>query len=442
MYSPDPCFCPNPFCQQVTTTEYKAGKLCKVCRTSFLLNGRYLINDILSSSKDEKIKTYSAFDCHEPKSFKIIKMLTDKDDERYINCFLSEGRALEKIKCDYVPKIIENNITLKIDEQKEVNYHVIEKIDGVDLQTFIHKHILLGEKISQNIIVDFIEQMIHALNSIHSQRFLHLDIKPENIIVKADGTFALIDFDSAFEITDLYLMSLSSTIELEKYCPNEHVMKGTPGFAPWEQLTGKPLPQSDFFALGRTVIAMIVDKPIQILIAETKQNLKGEPYIDKLAWKHRVDHIDKNILELIDFMVSAKVAKRPFNTKIIRQVLDSNISSEFYKFSHSQLINSLSADFDLALSIKIKKLPDKVSENKELQKVEFNTTYSNVLCSISMTKDQYQNIIDFNEQHSKWCATISAKEWRYIYGCIIVDKIKLSLKPLKSDVKANQSSKI
>ncbi|MBB4197479.1 hypothetical protein CCR94_07125 [Rhodoblastus sphagnicola] len=79
-----------------------------------------------------------------------------------------------------------------------------------------------------------------ALASLHAQNVLHLDIKPSNVIRRADGIYTLIDF------------GLSRHDHLPDLLAEEfHVPLGTsPYLAPEQVLRDRSDPRSDIFALG------------------------------------------------------------------------------------------------------------------------------------------------------------------------------------------------
>lgn len=72
---------------------------------------------------------------------------------------------------------------------------VSEYIDGGSLQNYINTH---RTQIKPIELWTMMEQMISALNHIHSMGFAHRDIKPDNIMIeKATGTLKIIDFGLA-----------------------------------------------------------------------------------------------------------------------------------------------------------------------------------------------------------------------------------------------------
>ncbi len=91
---------------------------------------------------------------------------------------------------------------------------------------------ILGEMIG-NILVD----MAKGLDYVHDCGFMHLDFKPENVLVSRNGTVKLCDFD----------LSLPKPESPKKFGK----LPGTPAYMAPEQLRGEPFDQrADIFAYG------------------------------------------------------------------------------------------------------------------------------------------------------------------------------------------------
>ena len=120
----------------------------------------------------------------------------------------------------------------------------------------------------------FIEEIAHALSIIHGAGVLHLDLKPANIMVREDGSVALIDFGIS--------RSADGAITGNKVNEPGGVI-GTPYYMSPEQARGENTDErSDLYALGIMLYEMLVgekpfrgDTPTEILDAH-----KSEPIPD------------------------------------------------------------------------------------------------------------------------------------------------------------------
>ncbi len=89
-------------------------------------------------------------------------------------------------------------------------------------------------------IVNYIKQVAEALQSAHEEKFIHRDVKPENMLLGRRGEVLLSDFGIA-------LVAQSSRYQ------NTQDMAGTIAYMAPEQIGGKPRPASDQYALGVVV---------------------------------------------------------------------------------------------------------------------------------------------------------------------------------------------
>lgn len=89
-------------------------------------------------------------------------------------------------------------------------------------------------------IVNYVKQVAEALQSAHEEKFIHRDVKPENMLLGRRSEVLLSDFGIA-------LVAQSSRYQ------NTQDMAGTIAYMAPEQIGGKPRPASDQYALGVVV---------------------------------------------------------------------------------------------------------------------------------------------------------------------------------------------
>lgn len=65
---------------------------------------------------------------------------------------------------------------------------------------------------SEDDVVTYVVQVLQGLDYLHTRRILHLDIKPENIIVTHMNVIKIIDFGSAQTFNPLFLKQFSPPI--------------------------------------------------------------------------------------------------------------------------------------------------------------------------------------------------------------------------------------
>lgn len=103
-------------------------------------------------------------------------------------------------------------------EENGTAYYVMEYIDGVTLRTKLKKEGCLSEKI----VLEYVKQLLPALEVAHKQNIWHLDIKPENIMVDKNGHVYLIDFGASKHVEPNSTLTTSLALAYTPgYCPPE-----------------------------------------------------------------------------------------------------------------------------------------------------------------------------------------------------------------------------
>jgi DNA-binding response OmpR family regulator len=94
---------------------------------------------------------------------------------------------------------------------------------------------LLGEELPTDLVESIILQLIDVVAHAHANRIMHRDIKPGNIIIRADGALKLLDYGAAKLLKE---KDISAT------------MVGSRPFMAPEQLMGESERRSDIWAIG------------------------------------------------------------------------------------------------------------------------------------------------------------------------------------------------
>ncbi|MFM6157696.1 MAG: serine/threonine protein kinase, partial [Sphaerospermopsis kisseleviana] len=269
------------------------------------------------SDKTGFSKVYEAYEQDKPKILKVLKEQL-ANDSKAVSLFQQEVNVLEQLNHPgipmaegYFPYQTRNNITL--------HCMVMEKIDGPNLEQWLKQQ--QNRPISEIQAIVWLKQLLEILTLVHSQNYLHRDIKPSNIMIRPNGQLVLIDFGTAREITRTYLVNGGGMTAIS-----------SSGYSPPEQTQGQALPQSDFFALGRTFVFLLTGyQPGQLY----------DPHLDILQWRHHANHVSPLLLDFIDWLMSTEINKRPRNTPEICQKL---AEIEYQLTGNSPAVNIGSGD--------------------------------------------------------------------------------------------------
>ena len=146
--------------------------------------------------------------------------------------------------------------------------------------------------IDSEFLLNVFPPIMRCIKNMHNRNLLHLDIKPDNILLRPQNNPLILDFGSA--------------MPYKKELPNSsHSM--TTGFAAPEQHHKQTNvgPWSDIYAIGATMRACL-DKKSPPNSTNKEQLLKLKP-----AFELYNQHIDERILHAIDWAMQTEPAKRP-----------------------------------------------------------------------------------------------------------------------------------
>lgn len=138
-----------------------------------------------------------------------------------------------------------------VEERDGVPYLVMELVDGNALRQSIP-----SSGLPIGLLLDYAVSIAGALAAAHAKGITHRDLKPDNIMVGADGRIKILDFGlatrSARHATDVRSYETDDTLRHE-------AVAGTPPYMSPEQLRGLETgPQTDVFAFGILLFEMAV----------------------------------------------------------------------------------------------------------------------------------------------------------------------------------------
>ena len=211
-----------------------------------------------------------------------------------LKCFFEEGRSLARLSHPNVVRV------LNFFRANETVYMVMRYERGRTLQEHIQAH---RGSISESFIRRVFTQLLNGLREVHSNKLLHLDIKPANIYIRNDGAPVLIDFGAARQ---------TLTQEVSRLNPMY-----TPGFAPPEQYKDRELlgPWSDCYAVGASIFACMASAAPQ----PADQRAERDRYVS--ATRLWAGKYSRHLLETIDWCLELDHMNRPQSVFALQKVL-------------------------------------------------------------------------------------------------------------------------
>ena len=175
-----------------------------------------------------------------------------QEDAAYIERFLMEEWVARRINSAHVLKPIEHA------RERSFQYVVTEYIDGQTLAQWMIDHPRPDVESVRRIV----EQVAKGLRAMHRMEMLHQDLRPENIMIDANGTVKIIDFGA---------VSVAGLRELREPDHREGVL-GTEQYTAPEYFLGEAgTPRSDLFSLGVIAYQMLCGRlPYDAEVARTR----------------------------------------------------------------------------------------------------------------------------------------------------------------------------
>ncbi|MBD2683215.1 MULTISPECIES: protein kinase domain-containing protein [Nostoc] len=310
-------YCINPLCEQRQNPDNVERCLC--CGTSLLINDRIRLLKPLRELTENPFTRNEIFEVDDAGTKwnpvdkrRVMKVLKWSSPE-LVQLIERESLALQLIQHPNTPEsnTLDDLFTF-VPNNSHLTLHclVMDKFEGQNLEEWIKSH----EPISQSLALEWLRQLVEILDVVHRTEFFHRDIKPANIILQPNWQLALIDFGTARRITDTYLAKVSGSGGTETRIGNYEITSVVSHYyTPLEQVHGKAVPQSDFYALGRTFVRLVTGTPLMRLPTDQKTG--------NLIWRNKAQQIDKPLADFLDELMAPVPGQRPATTEVILQRL-------------------------------------------------------------------------------------------------------------------------
>ena len=208
--------------------------------------------------------------------------------------FLDEARALATFRHPNIVRV------LRYFRDNGTAYIVMEYESGLALKRWVPQNAPL----SQRSLLSIVRPLLDGLEQVHKSGFLHRDIKPDNIYVRADGSPVLLDFGSARRVT--------TNKELTNIV--------SPGFAPFEQYhsQGNQGPWTDIYSIGAVMYWMVTGKKPM----ESASRVKNDAMMPATALAES-SVFGEAVLQAVDWAMQPEEGRRPQSVADFRVALES-----------------------------------------------------------------------------------------------------------------------
>jgi serine/threonine protein kinase len=206
--------------------------------------------------------------------------------------FLDEARALATFRHPNIVRV------LRYFKANGTAYIVMEYESGLSLKRWVPQNAPL----SQRTLLSIIYPVLNGLEAVHKTGFLHRDIKPDNIYVRADGTPVLLDFGAARRVT----------------ANRDMTNIVSPGFAPFEQYhsQGNQGPWTDIYSLGAVMYWMTTGKkPV-----ESAARVKSDTMLPASSLAE-VSVYGAALLDAIEWAMHPDESRRPQTIALFRAAI-------------------------------------------------------------------------------------------------------------------------
>lgn len=157
---------------------------------------------------------------------------------KYSNRFYKEANIVGTLSHPNIVSIYD------VGKHDGYNYIAMDYLPGASFKERIGNGLSISEALRLT------KEVASALDHMHDRGYVHLDLKPDNILFRKDGSAVLLDFGIAMTLSAAQKANTSGSVA------------GTPQYMSPEQAQGKPMDgRSDIYSLGILFHEMLTGEP-------------------------------------------------------------------------------------------------------------------------------------------------------------------------------------
>lgn len=255
------------------------------------LAGNYFLKEKKGSGQISDV--YRAWDKKRTAQVAVKVLRRDHNADREIKqIFSSEAELMAKLDHPHIVRLYEFR------DEGRLAFFVMDWVEGIDLKAALTAR---AEPYELAEVIDILKPVSSALNYAHTQKIIHCDVKPANILIEQTGKVLLTDFGIARRAS-------------------QKNAGGTPPYMAPEQFeNGHLTPRTDVYALGITVFELLSGGQVPFR-GETKNNQSKTPTTlrDRIYWEvmnlpyPSLQKYNASLPAQVDEILSTAMAKNPY----------------------------------------------------------------------------------------------------------------------------------
>ncbi len=219
-----------------------------------------------------------------------------RNDAERLHKFRQEFRSLSEVNH---PNLVGMQ-TLEVDGSQW--FFTMDLVNGVDFLEYVCPNGILDESRLRAAL----SQLVKGILALHDRGVVHRDLKPNNVLVTAEGHVAILDFGLASELQQQVDQTLS--MQSQQFA-------GTPRYAAPEQAGGIRTAATDWYAVGVMLYEALMNEPpftgsaVQLIV---KKQTEDAPTLTGR------NGLPSDLAELVDLLLRRDPQQRPDADAICR----------------------------------------------------------------------------------------------------------------------------
>lgn len=247
-----------------------------------------------------------------------VKMLRDQflSDKELLEQFQREAKSAARLVHPYIINIYD------VVSEGNNQYIVMEYVDGVTLKEYMQEH-----KLKLNTVLEIGVRLADALQHAHSQRIIHCDIKPQNILLDKNMNPKIADFGIAKMVTNQTMVY------------SKAVMGSVHYISPEQASGGKITASGDVYSLGVVLFEMLTGQvPYKGTTAVAVAMMHVEKPVPQLA--DYMENVPEGLQEIMDKALAKRAEDRYVNAGQLRRDL-LNLKMQLFPYSDEDYTHEL-----------------------------------------------------------------------------------------------------